>query len=256
MASLPLSRRSRLLTLIAVAAALAIAVYATRPTTQTIAPPPPAPIIAAPLAPPSPVEPPPPPPPPTPPQRGNIPGFSVNATSATRSGGGSISVTRPDGSHAVIATGTDALPGVRLIAVATDRATFDTGGTRFWLPILSESAAKADPAPATNIVAAALTPSPAPASATDAQRRESLAYQAALAPSVDGPYRGYAVRGQTPLFAKAGLKPGDVITGVNGRAFADPSEIAALAREASLSETLVFTIRRDGRSQELRVTPR
>ena len=255
MASLPLSRRSRLLILIAIAAALAIAVYATRPTTETIAPPP-APIVAAPIAPPLPVEPPPPPLAPTPPRRGNIPGFSVNATFATRSGGGSISVTRPDGSHAVIATGTDALPGVRLITVATDRATFDTGGTRFWLPILSESAAKADPAPATNIVAAAPTPSPAPPSATDAQRRESLAYQAALAPSVDGPYRGYAVRGQTPLFAKAGLKPGDVITGVNGRAFADPSEIAALAREASLSETLVFTIRRDGRSQELRVTPR
>lgn len=243
--------RKRLPALIAIAVALGIAVYATRPTEEA------APVATArpsptppPFIPPPPAPPPPPVLPPAAPRRGSIPGLSVNATFATRSGGGSILVTKGDGTRALVAVGSEIVPGTRLTGVAVDRATFTTGGTIFWIPIQSESAAKADPGPA----ALATAPSPPPA-ATATELRESQAYQAALAPSLDGPYRGYAIRGQTPLFAKAGLKPGDVITGINGRAFDSPAEIATLSREASLSTTLVFTIRRDGRSQELRVDP-
>jgi len=247
----------RLPLLLAIAAALGIAVYATWPAQEEEAPATSAPVPAPPPAPPITVAPtpsPPAPPPPTRPQRGSVPGLSINATFATRAGGGSILVTKADGTRALIVTGMDVAPGTRLTGVAADRAFFLTGGTAFWIPLQSENAAKADPGPAT--LATAALPAPANAPPTATELRESQLYQAALAASADGPYRGYAVRAQTPLFAKAGLKPGDVITTINGRAFDSPAEIAALSREASLSETVVFTIRRDGKNQELRVNPR
>ena len=254
--------RPRPILLAGIAAALGLAAYALAPTRAPLsapvstpdasaAPPPfiPPPVIV-PVAPPvaSPE------PPPVP--RGSIPGLSVNATFATRAGGGSILVTRADGSRALVAAGTEAAPGIRLTAVAADRATFTAGITRFWIPLQSQAAAQADPGPAVTPVAApAVVPAAAPA-ATAALLRESQAYQAALAPRTDGAYRGYAVRGTTPLFARAGLKPGDVITGINGRAFDSPAEIAQLAREAAISATVTFQIRRDGKTQELQVQPR
>jgi hypothetical protein len=254
--------RRRLPLLLGLAAMLAAAVYATRsrddaasmpaPVAASTAPAVPAPIPApipasasAALPPPASIT----------PQRGNIPGLSVNATFATRTGGGSVLVTRPDGTRALVAVGTDAVPGIRLRAVRADRATFTAGGTQFWLPILSESAAKADTSPATRIAAAPPPPVPSAATPTESQIRESQAYQAALAPGQDGAWRGYAVRSMPPLFAKAGLKAGDIITGINGRAFDRPAEIAQLAREAALSSTIVFQVRRNGKMQELRVEP-
>ncbi|MFD1952477.1 PDZ domain-containing protein [Sphingomonas arantia] len=190
--------------------------------------------------------------------RGSIPGLSVNATFATRAGGGSILVTRGDGTRALIASGTDVVPGTRLTGVAADRATFTTGATRFWMPLQSEAAAKADPGPATVMTAAAAPPPPpsVPAAASAAELRDSVAYQAALTPGADGVYRGYTVRALPPLFAKAGLKPGDIITGINGRAFDGPTEMATLAHEAAISSTVVFRIRRNGQTQELQVQPR
>jgi general secretion pathway protein C len=256
--------RARLLLLTVLAIALAMAVYATRlapapaPTISAMSPP--TAEASAPLPAYIPSPPSPPPvvtvaPPSSAMQRGSIPGLSVNATFATPTGGGVILVSRADGTRGLTAVGSEVAPGITLAAVTVDRATFATGGTSFWLPLQSEAMAKADPTPATAIAVATPAP-PAPAPPSEAQRRESQLYQAALAPGGDGPYRGYAVRAQTPLFAKAGLKPGDVITGINGRAFDTPAEIATLSREAALSETLVFTIRRDGRSQEFRVTPK
>lgn len=248
--------RTRLILSTGLAAALGLAMYALAPVaepglatrTSPVAPLPP-PVTPLPLAPV-------PPPAVLPVQRGSIPGLSVNATFATRSGGGSILVTRTDGARALVAVGTDAAPGIRLTGVAADRATFTTGATRFWIPLQSETAAKADPGPAVPLAAAPAVPPPTAPVASDAQLRESQAYQAALAPSTDGAYRGYAVRGTMPLFAKAGLKPGDVITGINGRAFDSPTEIAQLAREAAISATVTFQIRRDGKTQELQVQPR
>ena len=252
--------RPRPILLAGIAAALARAAYALAPTRTPVSAPTSAP--DAPAAPPPNTPPPaaiivpvaPPEPPPV--ARGSIPGLSVNATFATRAGGGSILVTRADGSRALVAAGTEAAPGIRLTAVAADRATFTAGITRFWIPLQSPAAAQADPGPAVTPVAApAVVPAAAPA-ATAALLRESQAYQAALAPRTDGAYRGYAVRGTTPLFARAGLKPGDVITGINGRAFDSPAEIAQLAREAAISATVTFQIRRDGKTQELQVQPR
>ncbi|WP_076072748.1 PDZ domain-containing protein [Sphingomonas montana] len=244
-------------------ALLAIAVYAAAPVSE----PAPEPSPAASLPPlPEPVPPPatlplPPAPPPSPPQptailRGSVPGLSVNATFATRGGGGSILVTRADGTRGIVATGTDVVPGTRLTGVAADRATFTAGATRFWMPLQSEAAAKADPGPATVMAAAPPPPAPVAQPASASELRESMVYQSALTPGADGVHRGYTVRAMPPLFAKAGLKPGDIITGINGRAFDGPAEIATLAREAAISSTVVFRIRRDGQTQELQVQPR
>ena len=207
-------------------------------------------------SPPPPAPPPVPVAPPAPPV--SITGLSVNATFAARGRGGWGMVTLPDGSHKTVAVGQEALPGVTLTRVAPDRATFSSGGAEVWLPLMSEAMAKATP-PVATAVAAAPPPPVNPATPDERTVRETVAFQQALAPRVEeGAISGYALKADAmpPIFRKAGLRAGDVITGINGRAFNSPDQITKLSREIDVSATVVFEVRRDGKRTEVQVNPK
>lgn len=53
---------------------------------------------------------------------------------------------------------------------------------------------------------------------------------------------------------KAGLKAGDVVTGLAGRAVSDASELTAAAREQAAGSTMKITFQRDGRDQTADIT--
>lgn len=50
------------------------------------------------------------------------------------------------------------------------------------------------------------------------------------------------------------LEPGDVIVGVNGLAVTDPASVSTLVRSEPIGSTFTFSIERDGREQEVKVT--
>jgi len=53
---------------------------------------------------------------------------------------------------------------------------------------------------------------------------------------------------------KAGLKAGDVVTGLAGRTVTDASELTAAAREQAAGSTVKITFRRDGQDQTADIT--
>lgn len=69
----------------------------------------------------------------------------------------------------------------------------------------------------------------------------------------DGQIRGYSVRpGQDRrLFSSIGLRPGDIVTSVNGLPVSDPSQLGALYQQFTSAPTLNITVERRGRSMEL-----
>jgi serine protease Do len=54
--------------------------------------------------------------------------------------------------------------------------------------------------------------------------------------------------------ARAGLKPGDVVTSLDGRAVRDPRELARAVAEQRPGAAVTLGLLRDGAAQELRVT--
>ena len=54
--------------------------------------------------------------------------------------------------------------------------------------------------------------------------------------------------------AQAGLKPGDVIVGLNGMEFHDVERVQELADELAMGRTVALTYMRDGRRQETTVS--
>ncbi|MBW6475651.1 MAG: type II secretion system protein GspC [Chromatiales bacterium] len=69
----------------------------------------------------------------------------------------------------------------------------------------------------------------------------------------DGQIRGYSVRpGQDRrMFSSIGLRPGDIVTRVNGLPVSDPSQLGALYQQFTSAPTLNITVERRGRSMEL-----
>jgi S1-C subfamily serine protease len=77
----------------------------------------------------------------------------------------------------------------------------------------------------------------------------------ALSPERDarGDLTGWRVRTPPPILAAAGVRAGDILVTVNGRALLSPADIAGIGREAAVSETLVLGLNRDGKPLELRL---
>ena len=69
----------------------------------------------------------------------------------------------------------------------------------------------------------------------------------------DGQVRGYRVRPgrDRRLFNDVGLRPGDVVTAVNGISLSDPAQFGALFQQISSASTLNVTVDRRGRQTEL-----
>lgn len=84
--------------------------------------------------------------------------------------------------------------------------------------------------------------------------RQTAAFRAVLTPSMrNGSIAGFVLGdGPVPaLFARAGLKPGDVLLSVNGLGFQSQGLVDDLSYEIAGSQTAEFVVERDGRKLTL-----
>ena len=158
--------------------------------------------------------------------------YGVNLNEAT--GGGSAIIAGEDGVQSSYAVGDEIAPGVTLAGIAFDHVLLDRGGARETL-FLDQSGEAAVAAPATALPAP--TPEVSTASGVSASGEMSPAALKAgvgFAPRAeDGRITGLVVQpqGDGAAFRAAGLRPGDVIRGVNGRPIGSAGDAAALANQ-------------------------
>lgn len=158
----------------------------------------------------------------------------VNINEAT--GGGSAIIAGEDGVQASYAVGEEVAPGVTLAGVAFDHVVLDRGGARESL-FLDQSGDAPVAAPATPLPAPTPEIGSAPASGQTAGGEISpsaLRAGVGFAPrSEGGRVTGLVVQpqGDGNVFRAAGLRPGDVIRGINGRPIASAADAAALASQ-------------------------
>jgi general secretion pathway protein C len=152
----------------------------------------------------------------------------------------------PDGRQRLVPVGRDALPGLTLRRIEQSQAVFDSAAGEMRLgfdgPVQAVPGAAAAPAPV-----------PTASSVGAAQREETLRYRLGLAPRrAGGRVTGFTVRSnvEMPALARAGIRPGDVITGVNGSVF-DEERMQELAWQIANSTRVIFEVERGG--QRLRL---
>lgn len=159
------------------------------------------------------------------------------------------------GAQRLVRLGREIVPGVTLKAVRQHHAVLATNAGLFELGLLGAVQA----APVIAVPAAGpIATSPAPAAA---RRTEMLQYRFGLAPRrTDGRITGFAVRAgaEMPQLQRAGLKPGDILIGVNGQTFDSEEKVMELAGEIAGSYTAEFEFERNGRRMKasLPVNPR
>lgn len=192
--------------------------------------PPAAPVPMAPPAPPVAVATPPPAP------AGDISGLRLHGLLAS----GAV-IGFPSGRQRLVPVGREALPGLTLRRIEQNAAVFDSAGGELRLGF--DGPVQGAPAAA-----------PALPSGQSAQSEEALRYRLGLAPRrAGGRVTGFTVRDnvEMPALARAGIRPGDVITGVNGSAF-DEERMQELAWQIANSTRIDFEVERGG--QRLRLT--
>lgn len=192
-----------------------------------------------------------PPPPASPPAAApvsaDISGLTLRGVMGGASTGAAI-VEFPGGRQARFPVGREIVPGVSLKAIEPQSALLSSqdGDRRLTLP-------GADLA---GLAAAA----PTKETAAPDIARQTIAFRTSLAPHKrkDGKIIGFAIRpdADLPILAKAGLKPGDVVIAINGRAFATEAEVDKLANEIRISPTVVLEYERNGRRSETRIDTR
>lgn len=150
----------------------------------------------------------------------------------------------PNGGQRLVPVGREALPGLTLVRVEQTHAVFQSAAGEVRLGF--DGVAQASAAPG----AAAAAPVPA---GEAGQREETLRYRLGLAPRMaNGRVTGYTVRPnvEMPALARAGIQPGDVITGVNGSQL-NEEQLQELAWTIANSTETRFEIERGGRRFQL-----
>ena len=165
-------------------------------------------------------------------------GIRVNPAS----GGGTAIIAGSDGQQKVYRIGEEISPGVTLSAVAFDHVTLNRNGASELL-YLDQS----QPAPVVAPVAPAALRSGG-VSAEQVRRGISFGGDAAgggvtLTPGGDG-----------GTFRSVGLRPGDVLVGVNGEAVANSGDLAGFAGQVRPGSNITMTVRRAGREVPLQLT--
>ncbi len=186
----------------------------------------------------------------------NLKLFGVRENRAT--GRGSAIVATPDGIQRSFAVGEEIMPGVTLAAVGFDSITVSRGGTMEQLfldqsppaTLVGPSGAPPPPAPVMT-VPAVQAPAPPPAISLAAEVQVQARLQ-------DGRVTGVIVnpQGTGQTFRMAGLRPGDVITSVNGRAINSPEQAQALASTLGNQDEVEFVVERGGQPVTLRARTR
>lgn len=173
--------------------------------------------------------------------------FGVNINEAT--GGGSAIIAAEDGIQSSYAVGDEIAPGVKLVGVAFDHVLLDRGGARESL-FLDQSGGAPVAAPATPLPAPTPEIGSAPANPNAVAGELSpaaLKSGVGFAPrSENGKVTGVVVQpqGDGATFRAAGLRPGDVIRGVNGRPIGSAGDAAALANQITPGARLSLEVER------------
>lgn len=166
------------------------------------------------------------------------------------SGQGSAIIADSEGVQTSYVVGDEIAPGVTLKAVAFDHVVIDRGGTAETLFIDQSNGGTTNEAGPAAGAGAPIPPGPgrgpvpggaapgAPGApgglvlpASGGLSAQDLASGASFAPRNEGGrVTGIVVnqQGRNEAFARAGLRPGDIITQVNGRAISSPADIRAL----------------------------
>lgn len=172
--------------------------------------------------------------------------FGINLNEAT--GGGSAIIAGEDGIQNSYAVGDEIAPGLKLAGVAFDHVLLDRGGARESL-FLDQSGA----APVANPVSPLPAPTPeigsaqAGASASGEMTPAAIKAGVGFAPRTeDGRVTGIVVQpqGDGAAFRAAGLRPGDVIRSVGGRAIGSASDAAALANQLTPGARIALEVER------------
>lgn len=172
--------------------------------------------------------------------------FGINLNEAT--GGGSAIIAGEDGIQTSYAVGDEIAPGLKLAGVAFDHVLLDRGGARESL-FLDQSGA----APVADPTAPLPAPTPeigsaqAGASASGEMTPAAIKAGVGFAPRTeDGRVTGIVVQpqGDGAAFRAAGLRPGDVIRSVGGRAIGSASDAAALANQLTPGARIALEVER------------
>jgi general secretion pathway protein C len=176
----------------------------------------------------------------------------------------SVAVLSSGGRTRVVAVGEKAFGG-RLVSVALGTATLDFDGQSVRVALASVSASSASPTPAaqadTGPIVDPETP-PRKMARADVDRRLALEMnrilsETALAPVMDeGRVVGVSLSkvAQGSLLTEAGLRPGDVLTEINGTKIDGLATLMGLYGRLQSEKELDAVVLRGGRSISLRIT--
>ncbi len=161
------------------------------------------------------------------------------------SGQGSAIIATPDGIQASYAVGDEVMPGVLLKEVAFDHVVLDRGGTVETLFLdQSEADGVATTGAAASDGAGGATAEPAAAGPlTGAMIREGVAF----APRLEGGrITGVVVSPKTSgeIFERAGFRPGDIVTQVNGRPITSAADLQGLQAQLRPGARLSLMVER------------
>ncbi len=159
---------------------------------------------------------------------------------------GAAIIRMPDGRQAVFTPGEEIVRGVRLAEIRADRVILSRGGAREAL-FLDPDGARSPGAPV----------APPQAQETVIQNVDVLLRRLRLTPRLDaGRINGVRVAPNGPegeaLFQRAGFRPGDILTAVNGRELTGPQALQAVGAGLRERDDVSLTIERNGQSQTLR----
>ncbi|RSU51157.1 type II secretion system protein N [Sphingomonas sp. S-NIH.Pt15_0812] len=190
--------------------------------------------------------------------------FGIRLDEAT--GRGSAIVAGADGVQKSVAVGEEIQPGVTLKAVAFDHITLDRGGTAEDL-FLDQSDAPPPPPPTGTApagpeigsrAAGAIPvlgggPAPAGTGVPVGQLRQEIGF----IPRIDGGrISGLVVRpqGSGAAFRQAGLREGDVVTAIGGRAVSGPGDLDRIATDYAGGGNVPITVERGQQTLALAIT--
>ena len=192
-----------------------------------------------------------PPPAPAPAASASTAGIVLQGVSGGGPGGGAALFQYPAGGQRLVRIGREILPGMILKSVGPSYALASSGGGDLRLELGKPGAVQVAAA------APVATASPAAATGPVADKVETTELRLGLQPvESGGRVRGYRFREGASLrrLQQAGLRPGDVITGVNGSVL-DEERLMELSWSMSNSERTEFDVIRNGKPIKLASQP-
>lgn len=174
--------------------------------------------------------------------------FGTRIDEAT--GRGSAILAGPDNEQKSVSVGDEILPGVFLREVAFDRVTIERNGAREDLFLdQSSGTTTATPVPGQ---ADQLAAPPSPSGITVQQFQREIGF----VPRVEGGrISGLVVRpaGSGAAFRAAGLREGDIVTEIGGRAVQGPGDVERVASQYATGGAIALTVERGGQTLPLSV---